>query len=129
MRQKSENDHCYAPKTPGSKTNISLKNEKQIFRRGCMTDSVVTHFNIKGQTVYSEWWTITCDNPDTIDNELVIFKYKRSYYRYEYDKEGRIIRYVLHLSTPLTRRILFSYDTNGNKTQSVERINEYDFWN
>jgi hypothetical protein len=109
-------------------TNTTLKKEKQIFRRSCMTDSIVTHFNVNGQIVYSEWWTITCDNPDAIDNKLVIYKYKGRYDRYEYDRENRVTKYVVHLSTPYTRRILISYDSKGNKTQTVANINEYDFW-
>ena len=107
---------------------LTLKIEKQVYNNNCMTDSIITHFNLKERITYSEWWRITCDNPDTVDNDLAIFKIKTTYYRYEYDKENRVTKQVIHISTPYTRRIIYNYDSKGNVTLSVKSIEDYEFW-
>lgn len=105
-----------------------LKKEKQIFRKGCITDSIVTHYNKTELVEYIESWKTTCDSPDTIDNDIAIFKYMQSRSRYEYDKEGRVSKYVFRISTPLSRRILFSYDAYGKRSEVVVKISEDEFW-
>jgi hypothetical protein len=108
--------------------NQILKKEKQVFRYGCMTDSTITHYNRRGLIEYIEFWTITCDNPDTLDNEIAIFKYKGNYSRYEYDALDRVSKYVVRISRPLAIRNLYYYSNDGKRNQVSIKISDNEFW-
>lgn len=110
-----------------SKTDSVLRTVKKYYNGDCLRDSLVIHFNKYGLTQYRENWAKSC-NTDTTDKDIKAFTYKNSYSRYEYDKLRRITKYVFHISTPMTRRIIFTYDTEGRRTQQTIKISDTEFW-
>jgi len=108
-----------------SRSGPTLKIEEKIYQAGCLHDSIVTHYNEKNLKEFEEYWTYFCGQQTSDENILC---YRSNYSRWEYDSLGRVIKYVFHLSTPLTRRLLFSYQPNGSVISKTEHITDAEFW-
>jgi hypothetical protein len=105
------------------KTNVILSTIKKYYKDNCLKDSLVIHYNKYGLIYYTENWSTDC-----YTNPKDRLTYKNSYSRYVYDEANRIIKYVFHISTPMTRRVLFKYDSDGHRTEEIERIEDTEFW-
>jgi len=107
--------------------NLLLKTLHKYYEGNCLNDSATTHYNTHGLIEFVEHWTQDY-GPDTTDGKPFIFCYRSSYWRYEYDSLNRVTKYVHHLSTPYTRRILYTYNNKGIAARQVFSIYDTDFW-
>jgi hypothetical protein len=110
------------------KTGKLLRKQKKYLRNGCTKDSLVIHFNKDALASYIENWTSSLFEAETTDKENKYFIYKNSHSRYEYDSVKRVTKYVFHISTTMTRRIVNSYDIEGKRTSKTIAIREEEFW-
>jgi hypothetical protein len=98
--------------------------------KGCLSLSDKRYFNNKGNVAYAESWKFSCEKPPKVNDDEFFFSGLRvGYQRMKYDEQGRIVLRVFWHSTPMTRRITYSYDSAGKQNQNRERIAEYEFWN
>ena len=111
-----------------SRTGKIIRTQKKYLRNGCTRDSLLIHYNKNELTEYIENWSSSLCDADTTDKENMYFIYKNSYSRYEYDSLKRVTKYVFHISTPMTRRILISYDAEGKATRTTIKIRDEEFW-
>jgi hypothetical protein len=96
---------------------------------GCIKYSEESYFSDKGKVAYAERWMFTCKLTAKSDDEKSFSGMRIHYERMKYDEQGRISEHVFWHSTPLTRRILYTYDANGKQHPTIKRITEYEFWN
>lgn len=111
-----------------SKTGQLLRVQRQLYKPNCMTDSSNTYYNKMGLIEYYQNWSCSCGSMDLVDINDNFFCYRNSFHRYEYDNKNRVIKYVIHISTPQTIRWTFSYDDTGNTSKMWKRIKDYEFW-
>jgi hypothetical protein len=110
------------------KTEKLIRIQKKFLRKGCTKDSMVTHFNKDALLSYIENWSSGLCDADTTDKENNYFIYRNCFSRYEYDSLKRLTKYVFHISTPLTRRIVYRYDNEGTKSSDTIAIRDDEFW-
>jgi hypothetical protein len=110
------------------KTEKLIRTQKRYLRNGCTKDSLVIHYNKEELVTYIENWSSSLCDADTTDKENRYFIYKNSYSRYEYDSAKRVTKYVFHISTPMTRRMVISYDGEGKKSSKTIAIRDEEFW-
>jgi hypothetical protein len=108
--------------------NLLLQKQKQIYRPGCMTDSIVWYYNRKGLVEYIGYWTWSCRNVEKVNPNEKYLGYKSSYDRFEYDTFDRIKKHVYHKSTPMTYRSVINYDSHGKTSIKTTQISESEFW-
>lgn len=107
-----------------------IKQEVLSYDRNlCIQYSEESYFNDKGQVAYAERWKFTCNKGVEGENESFFSGMRIHYERLTYDQQGRISERVFWHSTPLTRRILYTYDASGKQHLNRERITEHEFWN
>jgi hypothetical protein len=110
------------------KTEKLIRKQKKRLTNGCTKDSLLIHYNKDELEEYIENWSSSLCDADTTDKENMYFIYKNSYSRYEYDSIQRVTKYVFHISTPMTRRILNTYDIEGKKSSKTIAIRDEEFW-
>jgi hypothetical protein len=111
-----------------SKTGKVIRTQKKYLKNGCTRDSLLIHYNRNELTGYMENWHSSICDADTTDKENTYFIYKNTYSRYEYDTLKRVSKYVFHISTPMTRRVLISYNAEQKAIRTVMTIKEEEFW-
>ncbi len=84
------------------------------------------YYNKEGFIEYQENYKKCCDRKIADDERC--FEYVVEYARYQYDKEGRLIARVYHLSTPMTIRETYTYTADGTKQVKRDHIREPQFW-
>ena len=110
------------------KADQLIRIQKKYLRNGCTRDSLVIHYN-KGELLsYAENWSSGLCDADTTGKENIYFVSRNNYSRYEYDSAKRVTKYVFHISTPMTRRIVYSYDREGKRSSKSIAIREEEFW-
>ena len=110
------------------KTEKLIRTQKKRLKNNCTKDSLLIHYNKDELEEYIENWSSSLCDADTTDKENMYFIYKNSYSRYEYDSSKRVTKYVFHISTPMTRRVLISYDREGKKSIKTIAIRDEEFW-
>lgn len=110
------------------KTEKLIRTQKKRLKNGCTKDSLLIHYNTDELEEYIENWSSSLCGADTTDKENMYFIYKNSYSRYEYDSLKRVTKYVFHISTPMTRRIINTYNKEGKKLSKTFAIRDEEFW-
>ena len=110
------------------KTEKLIRTLKKKLKNGCTKDSLLIHYNKDGLEEYIENWSSNLCDADTTEKENMYFIYKNSYSRYEYDSLKRVTKHVFHISAPMTRRIINTYDEEGKKSSKTIAIRDEEFW-
>lgn len=111
-----------------NKSEKLIRKQQKLLKNGCTKDSLLIHYNKDELEEYIENWSSNLCDADTTDKETMYFIYKNAYSRFEYDSLKRVTKYVFHISTPMTRRILYTYDKAGEKSSKTIAIRDEEFW-
>lgn len=65
---------------------------------------------------------------DQVELQCGLNYHRMQTYRYEYDKQDRKIEFVIWAQTPLMKRLMFSYDENGEQVVTTEKPGAIYFW-
>lgn len=90
--------------------------------------STVYFYNETGLLDYSELWHIYDESIGTRSADSVKRRSRLTCRRYEYDEQGRLVRYVGSFPTPITMETLYTYHASGNPSKTARKLSAFEFW-
>ena len=91
-------------------------------------DSTVYFYNERGLLEYSEMWEIYPKPTVAGQREFPYERIKSTCRRYEYDAQGRVVRYLGSFPTPRMMEFVYTYDSSGKRSTTARNIHPIEYW-